>query len=93
MAALRKSRVEQVAKRFFGMVLPYDTFDYSGSPAKGLIVAAFDLYSRAWGPDYDIRRWEYPFDVLREGESFSSDEPWTVLLRRAVEITREGGER
>lgn len=51
-----------------------------------LVIAAFELYADAWeGHGGDIRKWQWPFDILKHSR-FIGDEPWTVLLRRAVQI-------
>jgi hypothetical protein len=80
------SRPEQAAKRFYQLLRPGRAWDYSDDRAKPLIEAAFTLYATAWGSKYDVRRWEWPEVTLKEGGQFSGDEPWTVLLRRAVEL-------
>ena len=57
--------------------------------ANALIYAAFDLYESQWASAcrrFDIGKWSWPADVLAAGESFTGDQPWTVLLRRAMEL-------
>ena len=82
---LMSKRAEAAAKLFFCTMFPGEQFDYSDNRAKPLICAAFSLYEKEWRP-YDIRKWEYPFHVLRASGMFSGDEPWTVLFRRAMEL-------
>jgi hypothetical protein len=56
----------------------------------GLVEAAFKMYELTWANmgGWDIRDWKWPADTLKEGgaEFYKSDEPWTVLLRRACEF-------
>jgi hypothetical protein len=82
-------KVEQAAKRFFykitGGLVPWD---YTDHKAKPLCLAAFQLYHQAWGKGFNISHWEWPFTAFANGEGFNGDEPWTVLLRRALEIAR-----
>lgn len=83
-------RTEQAAKRFFYAAGPntgHVLWDYTDHKAKPLILAAFHLYAKAWTP-LDVRQWDWPFTTLAEGQPFTGDQPWTVLLRRAVEIMR-----
>jgi hypothetical protein len=89
MTQARKSRAEEAAKVFFGLIVPRAGWD-DGHPTKALILAAFELYERAWAGTYgwDVRDWAWPANTIRSGESFTGDEPWTVLLRRAVEIAK-----
>lgn len=53
--------------------------------------AAYRLYDLAWDcHPHHIAQWEWPVSTVRAGQPFEGDEPWTVLLRRAVEILRAG---
>jgi hypothetical protein len=87
----KRERTEQAARAFFNRLLPQESWDYSAHPAKALVLAAFHLYAREWAP-LDVRSWEWPFDELRlvlsggGALAFTGDQPWTVLLRRAVEL-------
>lgn len=88
------TKSDRAAKRFFSELLPREPWDYSGHKSKPLIVAAFNLYAEAWKP-FNIEQWEWPFAQLenRDGpehrKQFEGDEPWTLLLRRAFELSME----
>jgi len=82
-------RTEQAAEKFFNALVPSVGWDYTDHKAKPLVLAAFHLYAKAWdGQRWNIGQWQWPLTTLRSGAAFDSDEPWTVLLRRAVEIAR-----
>lgn len=56
-----------------------------------LVLAAFRLYEMAWDCHYhDIRQWQWPTTTLAEGGAFDGNQPWTVLLQRAVTIAQQG---
>ena len=79
---------DKAAKRFYSKLFPGQPFDYSDHPAKSLIRAAFALYQDAWrGQGFKIDAWEWPFTTLESKEPIEGDQPWTVLLRRAVELS------
>ena len=79
---------DKAAKRFFSKLFPGRPFDYTDHPAKSLIRAAFALYQDSWrGQNFKIADWKYPFDTLEAKEPIEGDQPWTVLLRRAVELS------
>ena len=92
------ARSEAAAKRFFEKLAPQELWDFTQSPspivtndavfaATELIAAAFLLREHGYqASDRDIRRWHWPFDELDRGGTFEGDEPWTILLKRAVEI-------
>lgn len=48
-----------------------------------LVWAAFSVYLTQTGMTCD--RWQYPWEVLQRGESFTGGEPWAILLREAYE--------
>lgn len=57
--------------------------------------AAFTLYAISWGPDYDIREWQWPFDALMDTKArtyerperpFDGRAPWCILLSHAVKL-------
>lgn len=80
--------VGDAACRFWQMLLKSPetpAIDYQG-PVFRLCFAAFHLYQLEWSVQrgFDIGDWEWPFNVLRQGEEFAGDEPWSVLLREAV---------
>lgn len=93
------SHVDQAARRFFGELVGESSdhaWHYNDHPAKPLVRAAFALYAEAWrqnrtpGSRWDVRQWQWPLAVLRhEGGRFCGDQPWSVLLRRAVELARQ----
>jgi hypothetical protein len=95
---MMSARSEAAAKRFFEKLAPLESWDFTHSPspivtndavfaATELIAAAFLLREQGYrGSDHDIRRWQWPFDELDRGGTFDGDEPWTILLKRAVEI-------
>jgi hypothetical protein len=78
-------RVEKAARKFFAIIEPQVSWDYTDHKAKPLIIAAFSLYSQAWSI-FSIGHWQWPFNELKERGGFQGDEPWTILLRRAVEL-------
>lgn len=82
--------IEKASRKFYAELFPCIAWDQNNSPAKNLISAAFFLYAKAWGSYdyYNITAWEWPFDELARNGGFEGDEPWTILLRRAVEIAR-----
>lgn len=83
------AHIEEAARRFFSKVCPSDCWDNTDSPCKPLILAAFRLYALDWH-HFDIRGWEWPFMELELGGEFMADQPWSVLLRRALQIARYG---
>lgn len=92
----KTARVNAAANRFLDLVYPLT--DKGRDPCVWyLILAAFQLYSEDW-PGQDIRKWQWPFDQVAETcPAFNGplikeqNQPWTVLLRRAMElIPREG---
>ena len=83
------TKSDKDARRFFNKILPHEQWYFSAHPAKMLVQVAFDQYARAWG-GFDILQWEWPFFELNEKRPFEGEEPWTVLFRRAVELTRKG---
>lgn len=87
---MANQRTEQAARKFFNALCPNVGFDYTDHPAKPLVLAAFQLYADAWrGNRWDIRKWDWPCAELERKGKFEGDQPWTVLLRRAVEISRQ----
>lgn len=52
-----------------------------------LVESAFALYDAAWN-DRLIAQWQYPATELRESGRFDGNQPWTVLLKRAVSLAR-----
>lgn len=81
------SQTEQAAKAFFSKIAPGVQWDYTDHKAKPLVLSAFHLYAKSWSDRrWDIRRWEWPFAALRGEHKFQGDEPWTILLKRAVEL-------
>lgn len=49
--------------------------------------SAFILYALGWDcHPHHLAKWEWPINTVLAGEPFEGDEPWTVLLRRCVEI-------
>ena len=80
-------RAEQAARRFFALIAPGESWHYTNHPSKRLVVAAFELYARAWSP-FDIRQWEWPFTTLERREPFAGNEPWTILLDHAVRLAK-----
>lgn len=56
--------------------------------ADDLIACAFLLYNNSWGASYDVRQWDWPIsEIANEEAPFAKgNEPWTVLLRAAVEL-------
>ena len=81
----REQKIETAAKNFFIELRTGEQWDFTAHKAKRLVLGAFALYCDAWD-GADVRRWEWPIATLRKGKPFDGDEPWTVLLRRAVEI-------
>jgi hypothetical protein len=84
---MMSKRSEQAAKRFYGKLGLPESWDYGGHPVKTLIWSAFFLYETAWDC-HDVRKWTWPFNVLKEGGSFDGGEPWSILLRKAVELSQ-----
>lgn len=72
--------------------LPSDpvTFDEHERAIWLLVLAGFTLYEAEYDcHDHDIREWRWPYDEMTEhGNGFLGDEPWVILLRRAVEISQ-----
>lgn len=78
--------VTKAAKAFFDLIAP-ESWDLEKSwRARGLVLAAFALYAEDWSPA-NIERWEWPARTFADGKPFNGDEPWTILLRRALELT------
>lgn len=82
----KRHRYVEAARVFFSSVFPNESWDYTGSKAKPLILGAFQLYAQSWGNDYDVRDWQWPAAEWERRGSFEGLEPWTVLLRAAVAI-------
>lgn len=81
------AKVEKAARRFFDTLLPRERWDGGDHPARNLILGAFCLYDLEWSDrKWNIASWEWPANTLAEGGAFTGEEPWTVLLRRAVEL-------
>jgi hypothetical protein len=81
------TRTEQAARHFYETLKPGAEWSYSNDPVIPLIKAAFALYAEDWSAA-KIMRWTWPVTTLKTGGEFKGDQPWTVLLRRAVEITK-----
>ena len=88
---MTKARTIRAAEHFYANhLVPGARWKYPEDPISALVVAAFDLYERAWGSEHDIRDWEWPALELGSRTTsniFRGKQPWTVLLRRAVELT------
>jgi hypothetical protein len=86
---MSKSHAIEAGETFFRLLIK-DGVGRVRHPAKTLVMAAFRLYENEWAgtADFDVRRWVWPETTFKLGASFEGDEPWTVLLRRAVEIVR-----
>jgi len=51
--------------------------------------AAFALYNQEWDcHPHHIEKWEWPINEAHGNGNFDGDEPWTVLLRHAVQLIR-----
>ena len=52
--------------------------------------AAFLLYEQAWDcHTHHISAWAWPIEEAKRHGKFEGDQPWTILLRRAVELVRK----
>lgn len=78
-------QTREAARKFFNALAPGVAWECADHGAKPLILAAFYLYAQAWD-NWDVRQWEWPYAALRGEAGLNSDEPWTVLLRRAFEL-------
>lgn len=78
---------DKAARRFYEALKPGAEWSYSNDAVIPLIKAAFALYADDWSPA-KIGQWEWPFKMLVDGGSFDGDQPWTILLRRAVEMAK-----
>lgn len=86
--AMRKAdQIEAAARRFFNLMMPTESWNYSDHPAKALIEGAFRLYQHSWD-GFDIRKWEWPIDALMDdrADAFDGNEPWAVLFRAAYQL-------
>jgi hypothetical protein len=81
-------RSDSVAERFTRQLLPgVGRFDEKQWTILKLVAGACALYElSARGSGWDIRHWQWPFDALSRGDHFEGSEPWTVLLREAVNL-------
>lgn len=74
----------EAARRFFNLAFPNESWDATDNRAKNLIDKAFRLYGAEY--NFNCMSWVWPANTLAEGDAFDGDEPWTVLLRRAMEL-------
>lgn len=84
--------MRECVTRFFKLLLPTENPNFPSERGKAillLIEVAFRAYRHEWN-GFDVRKWEWPFTALKEG-SFVGDQPWTVCLRRAFELSKECG--
>jgi len=85
------AKQSSAAENFLAAILgERRTRDGSQSAIEQLVCSAFLLYSMEWGTGFDIRQWQWPFQQLESGEGFKGYEPWSVLLREAVKLGRDG---
>lgn len=87
---MSSKRVEKAADKWVAALLGAEerrvVSAETRSVVRSLAVAAFALYAEAWGPGWNIARWEYPFTTIAERDYFPGEQPWIVLFRRAVEL-------
>lgn len=86
MAIRAKPTTERAARRFFKALTGLDD-PCNHQDQWRLILSAFLLYSEEWrGNGFRIETWRWPFNQINTGQGFAGNQPWTVLLRRAVEL-------
>lgn len=87
------TKSELAALKFFTALLPGPSWHFPTPEVgrvKALVKAAFFLYEREWDcHDHDVREWNWPWTELAAAGGFGGDEPWALLLRRAVELARQ----